>query len=166
MSSGAGNQVSMGDGELTGRALARVRKELEKFREEEDKARAEGIRIEEVSTNIWHVHLQGAEGTIYAGEAYVLRVTFSNEYPMDSPEVLFIPPAPMHPHIYSNGHICLNILYEDWSPALTVKSVCLSILSMMSSAGVKELPEDNARYTRVPRGNPKLTRFVYHDDGI
>ncbi|KAH0885054.1 hypothetical protein HID58_061150 [Brassica napus] len=23
--------------------------------------------------------------------------------------VIFVPPAPLHPHIYSNGHICLGI---------------------------------------------------------
>lgn len=23
-------------------------------------------------------------------------------------QVIFVPPAPMHPHIYSNGHICLG----------------------------------------------------------
>ena len=105
-------------------------------------------------------------GTIYSGEKYVLQVIFSNDYPMDSPEVTFLEPAPRHAHIYSNGHICLNILYEDWSPALTVRSLCLSILSMMSSATEKSLPEDNARYTQVPRGNPKLTRFAYHDESV
>jgi ubiquitin-protein ligase len=27
-------------------------------------------------------------------------------------QVMFVPPSPVHPHIYSNGHICLDILYD------------------------------------------------------
>ena len=56
------------------------------------------------------MHLEGAQGTIYQGEKYTLKIRFTDDYPMDSPEVVFIPPSPIHPHIYSNGHICLNIL--------------------------------------------------------
>ena len=108
----------------------------------------------------------GAAGTLYEGEKYTLRIRFTEDYPMDSPEVVFLLPAPVHSHIYSNGHICLNILGADWSPALTAKSVCLSILSMLSSATVKVLPQDNASYTKHPRKGPKSTNFAYHDDTV
>ncbi|EKX47549.1 hypothetical protein GUITHDRAFT_69388, partial [Guillardia theta CCMP2712] len=50
---------------------------------------------------------------------------------------------PIHPHIYTNGHICLSIIYDDWSPALGVEAVCHSMISMMSSAKEKEPPADN-----------------------
>lgn len=85
---------------------------------------------------------------------------------MDSPECIFINHVPVHSHIYSNGHICLNILGSDWSPALTVRSVCISLLSMLSSATIKELPEDNARYVSRMVVEPKKTNFVYHDDRV
>lgn len=35
-------------------------------------------------------------------------MVFSERYPLEPPEVTFVPPSPVHPHIYSNGHICLG----------------------------------------------------------
>ena len=138
-------------------------KELEKFQAE---ASDDGLVIEVISDAVWHVSFVGAESTIYEGEPYTLRVRFTDDYPMDSPEVVFLTTPPVHPHIYSNGHICLNILADDWSPALTVKSVVFSIISMMSSATEKVRPEDNDRYTQKLNRNPKETRFAFHDDTV
>ncbi|KAM0874630.1 hypothetical protein ACQ4PT_037318 [Festuca glaucescens] len=65
-----------------------------------------------VSDNLqrWIIEVSGAEGTLYAGEKYQLQVDFPEHYPMEAPQVIFMNPAPMHPHIYSNGHICLGII--------------------------------------------------------
>ncbi|KAK1410442.1 hypothetical protein QVD17_36979 [Tagetes erecta] len=114
----------------------------------------------------WVIEVQGAEGTIYANDKYQLQVVLPEHYLMEAPQVIFLHPAPLHPHIYSNGHICLDILYDSWSPAMTISSVCISILSMLSSSTVKEPPEGNDRYVNKCRNgrSPKETRWLFHDD--
>lgn len=83
--------------------------------------------------------IKGADGTVYQGEEFELRFRINDRYPFESPEVTFQGNnIPLHPHIYSNGHICLSILGNDWSPALTIQSVCLSIMSMLSSCKEKK----------------------------
>ncbi|KAF3785156.1 putative ubiquitin-conjugating enzyme E2 16 [Nymphaea thermarum] len=85
----------------------------------------------------WVVEVVGAPGTLYESETYQLQLDFPENYPMEAPQVIFLHPAPMHPHIYSNGHICLDILYDSWTAAMTVSSICVSILSMLSSSPAK-----------------------------
>lgn len=114
----------------------------------------------------WTIEFVGATDSFYAGEHFQLHVQFPEKYPLDSPEVVFAGSPPLHPHIYSNGHICLDILYDSWSPAMTINSVCLSILSMLSSATAKERPVDNDRYVKnCGKGkSPKQTAWEFHDD--
>ncbi|KAF8367046.1 ubc-16 [Pristionchus pacificus] len=115
----------------------------------------------------WTVNVDGAPGTLYEGEHFRLQFRFSDSYPFSSPEVMFVGEhIPIHPHIYSNGHICLSILADDWTPALSVQSVCLSILSMLSSCKEKKRPPDNALYVRTCSKNPSKTRWWFHDDTV
>lgn len=78
----------------------------------------------------WKIHMEGVHGTLYEGEQFQLLFKFNNKYPFDSPEVTFIGSnIPVHPHVYSNGHICLSILTEDWyvTKAFCVRWIVITI---------------------------------------
>ncbi|XP_043545099.1 probable ubiquitin-conjugating enzyme E2 W-B isoform X2 [Chiloscyllium plagiosum] len=116
----------------------------------------------------WIVDMEGAPGTLYEGEKFQLLFKFSGRYPFDSPQVIFTGDnIPVHPHVYSNGHICLSILTEDWSPALSVQSVCLSIISMLSSCKEKVwiqpiIISEKASPFSFQEGNPREKLAAWH----
>ena len=113
----------------------------------------------------WVVKLVGAAGTVYEGEIYRLRVRFGADYPARPPEIRFMRPAPVHEHIYSDGKICLNILYSDWDPKMDVRSTCLSLLSMLSSAKKKSRPPDNNATVVMTQGQSTGSmQWEFHDD--
>lgn len=143
----------------------RLKKEYEEFLKNTPKGMSLDKETMADTIDIWKVHIEGADGTLYAKEKFVLRFVFGEKYPFDSPQVTFVPPhVPVHPHIYSNGHICLSILDRDWTPAMNVMSVCLSIQSMLSSAKKKSKPPGDESYSARGQFNPKHTTWGFHDD--
>ena len=79
--------------------------------------------------------------------------------------MLFINGSPDHEHIYSNGFICMSILYDEWSAALTVASICLSVTSMMASAKHKCRPSNDDEFCIRSKGKgPKQYYWTYDDD--
>ena len=75
----------------------------------------------------------GPDDSPYAGGVYFLNIHFPTDYPFKPAKINFTTRI-YHPNINSNGSICLDILKEQWSPALTITKVLLSICSLLTDA--------------------------------
>eukprot|EP00889_Picochlorum_renovo_P002288 jgi/Picre1/29318/NNA_004708.t1 len=73
----------------------------------------------------------GPSGSPYAGGVFFLDIKFPGDYPFKPPKVTFKTRI-YHCNISSQGQICLDVLKEQWSPALTVSKVLLSICSLLT----------------------------------
>ena len=56
---------------------------------------------------------------------------FSDDYPNKAPDVRFITNM-FHPNIYGDGHICIDILQDQWSPIYNVSSILTSLQILMN----------------------------------
>ncbi|XP_035560221.1 ubiquitin-conjugating enzyme E2 E2-like [Canis lupus dingo] len=79
----------------------------------------------------WRSTILGPPGSVYEGEAFFLDITFSPDYPFKPPKVTFRTRI-YHCNINSQDVICLDILKDNWSPALTISKVLLSICSLLT----------------------------------
>lgn len=83
------------------------------------------------SLNTWTGTLTPDGDSVYAGCAFKLGLSFPGNYPLVPPSVRFVTRV-WHPNVdYPSGAICLDLLKDAWSPSLTVRTLLISILSLL-----------------------------------
>ena len=78
----------------------------------------------------WKGTITGSKDTIFEGAEYKLSLAFPSDYPFKPPKVKF-ETACFHPNIDVYGNICLDILQDKWSSAYDVRTILLSIQSLL-----------------------------------
>merc|ERR1711997_345657 len=78
----------------------------------------------------WIGTVEGPKDSVYNGLKYKLRLEFPAGYPYQSPSVKFTTPC-FHPNVDTHGNICLDILKEKWSALYEVRTILLSIQSLL-----------------------------------
>ena len=78
----------------------------------------------------WQASIMGPKDSPYHGGLFWLKIQFPKDYPFKPPKLQFLTKL-FHPNISSSGSICIDILKDQWSPALTISKVLLCICSLL-----------------------------------
>ncbi|XP_037935371.1 ubiquitin-conjugating enzyme E2 C [Teleopsis dalmanni] len=83
----------------------------------------------------WIGTITGPINTVYMGQKYRLSLEFPNSYPYAPPLVKFLTPC-FHPNVDLSGAICLDILKDKWSALYDVRTILLSIQSLLGEPNI------------------------------
>lgn len=109
--------------------LKRIQKELEEIQKDPPANCSAGPVDDDLFH--WQATIIGPEDSPYHGGVFLINIHFSSDYPFKPPKCQFLTKI-YHPNINSQGGICLDILKDNWSPALTVSKLLLSICSLLT----------------------------------
>jgi len=110
-------------------AMKRIQKEYNDFNKDPPAQCSAGPIADDLFH--WQATIMGPSESPYEGGVFFLEIHFPTDYPFKPPRIAFNTKI-YHPNINSNGSICLDILRTQWSPALTVSKVLLSICSLLT----------------------------------
>lgn len=143
--------MAFDEGKLTQAAEKRLLKELSMMKKEIDM----GIVVSLVKTSSggerldkWDLSIDGPESSPYEGYRLRARMDFPAQYPYQPPKFKFLSPI-FHPNVYEDGKVCISILHTDqdeiidadiinstWTPGLNVRTVCLSVISLLNEPNI------------------------------
>jgi len=110
-------------------ALRRIKKELQELMEDTPS----NCSASPIDDNLfkWRGYIYGPTDTAYEGGIFNIDIEFPQDYPFKAPKLICTTKI-FHPNIDIYGNICLDILKDKWSPALTIAKILLSICSLLT----------------------------------
>jgi len=124
----------------------------------------EGIYYKHDETNILtgYAYICGPPDSMYFGGNYFYKFEFPYDYPHRPPVVSFMNrdgKTRFHPNMYKSGKMCLSILNtwkgDQWTGCQTIRSILLTILSIMDDKpllhepGFTESHSDCPKYSQI-----------------
>ena len=84
--------------------------------------------------NHWKALVNGPPDSVYEGGVFQIDIKIPEKYPYVPPKMQFDTKI-WHPNMSSQtGAICLDILKDEWTPALSIRTALLSIQALLTAA--------------------------------
>lgn len=128
----ASTALAAGGGDA--RKLRRILKELSDVQKKDSKSwmhSGEGVHVFPAAEDLtfWRALIEGPPGSPFEGGVFALHVQLPSDYPLRPPRITFETPI-YHCNVSDSGQVCLDLLYDKWSPALTVPK-CLEAIRLL-----------------------------------
>ena len=135
----------------------RLRNELEEITA--DPPAMVSARLKADHLHEWTATIQGPPGSCYEGGTFQLDISIPKGYPCRPPKVTFATRV-YHCNINRQGWVSMDRLHQDWTPALTVSKILVSVQSLLTDPNPDDplVPEvaklyvsDRAEHDRICR---------------
>jgi ubiquitin-conjugating enzyme (huntingtin interacting protein 2) len=112
---------------------SRIMKELKELQDAKKNNKGPTVEANMVGNDIrhWKGTIFGPMDTPYTGGTFIVDIEIPSEYPFKPPKMKFDTKI-WHPNISSQtGAICLDILKNEWTPALTIRTALISLQALL-----------------------------------
>ena len=135
----------------------RLKKEIDRFFK--DTAPGTAIIIHPENYRYFLGVIQGPDGSPYENGIFYVEIFITKQYPMKPPRCRFITPI-SHPNVDVLGRICLDVLKDKWTPALTMARVLLSIQLLLQDPNPDDpLDSSSTMYWRYDRRTTEVEEW-------
>ncbi|KAL4063703.1 ubiquitin-conjugating enzyme/RWD-like protein [Scleroderma yunnanense] len=107
----------------------------------------------------WKGTIPGPQGSPYEGGLFNVDIQLGADYPFSAPKVTFATRI-YHMNISEKGGICIDILKQNWSPALSLFKVMLSLSSLLTDPNPQDplVPSIATEYMRNRQQHDRTAR--------
>lgn len=97
----------------------------------------------------WKATIPGPAGSPYEGGLFQVDINLPDDYPFSAPKATFVTKI-YHMNISERGQVCVDLLKHNWSPALSLFKVLLSLSSLLTDPNPKDplVPNIATQYNR------------------